>query len=134
VIFGMGIGLGIKLAAGAAILAVVGGLYWRLDVVAAQRDAAKALAARFEAANAELSQVIEDQARTHTRTLHELEQVSRQRENVRTVVRYIREEARDAEDGPVADVLRIGLDRLRSRNQVRGPGEADQADDPAATD
>lgn len=133
----------LNLIIGAAALTVIGGLYIRGEIIAGERDDALQAAAIAEqqrdqviALNDELRATLEGVRERHARTLSQLQDLDRRNRAVRTATDEIRRETRDAEDGPVADVLSRTLDGLRAQagSADRDEGGGDPPTNPAATD
>lgn len=123
----MGIALGfmkknlVKILAGVAVLAVVGFLAMRLNALAAQRDAALAevnsLQGQIDQAalvNSNLNDTITTIRARHARQLEILTEERNDAIARESEARSIIADLESAEDGPVAPVLRLALDRLRN--------------------
>ena len=141
--FGLLIPLWAKAAAGAALMALLGAAYWswssRGDTILEQQATIGRMGAQLDQAttvNAELRATMQGERERHQQALDALAKAETQARSRADRLNTIRRETRDAEDGPVADVLRRTLDGLRAGTggQDRDEGRSGPSAGPAVTD
>jgi len=141
--FGALIPFWLKAAAGAAVVAALGLGYWswssRGETILEQQATIGRMSAQLEQAvtvNAELRATMQGERERHQQALDALARAETQARSRADRLNTIRRETRDAEDGPVADVLRRTLDGLRAGagGQDRDEGGGGPPADPAVTD